>query len=79
MWEYVWKYSKLLGLIAIVWSFCEWLVGGYVDAASLSYGKWMLAALVTEGSYISISLGMFCLSDKAARDFVKRTFAIIKL
>ena len=77
VWEYVWRYTKLLCLMMIAWSLCKWLVGAYVTTASLSYGKWMLSALIIMGSYILISLGLFCVADKAARDFIKRAFVII--
>ncbi|MBW9202390.1 sugar transporter [Bacteroidales bacterium SW292] len=77
VWEYVWRYTKLLCMIVIAWSFSKWLVGAYMTMASLSYGKWMLSALIIAGSYILISLGLFCVADKAARDFIKRAFVII--
>lgn len=77
VWEYVWRYTKLLCMIVIAWSLSKWLVGAYVTTASLSYGKWMLSALIITGSYILISLGLFCIADKAARDYIKRAFVII--
>ena len=75
--EYVWRYTKMLCLIAIAWLLCKWLVGAYVTTVSLSFGKWTFSVLITVGSYILISLGMFCCCDKAARDIIKRMLVVI--
>lgn len=77
VWEYVWRYSKLLCLITMAWIFCKWLVGGYADTASLSYERWVLSALIIAGSYIIISFCVFCLAEKVARNFVRRIIQII--
>ena len=45
--EYVWRYTKMLCLIAIAWLLCKWLVGAYVTTVSLSFGKWTFSVLIT--------------------------------
>lgn len=77
VWEYVWRYTKLLCLMALACLLSEWLISDYVDTAGLNYGEWMSAACFTAGSYILISLGIFCLADKAARDFLSRCIQIM--
>lgn len=73
LWEYWLTIFKYLGLGILSWGICSWLLEllgsyGHIDG----YGKWMIVALETTGSYLVCYFILLYLCSLGMRGFVYR-------
>ena len=78
VWEYVWRYGKLLIGIGVAYWVSQYLIDACSFLSYINYGQWSLSALVTMTIYVLISILIFYLSDSASQDFFKRAVKTIR-
>ena len=70
--EYILHYIKYLCLIICAWWLSEYIIDNYIHFSVNTYFKWSAYAMVTVAVYGLFSLTILGVTDKSARDFLRR-------
>ena len=78
VWEYAWRYGKLLVGIGVAYWVSRYLIDACSFLSYINYGRWLLSALVIMTIYVVVSIFIFYLLDRSSQDFFRRAVKTIR-